>query len=115
MRFLRDNVSVLKRLQLERAVADNDMTAVEEDEGEQAAVAGDVIHVPTVRPDEYWEQLRTLCKDASGEWADIVDTIWAFGPHGAGECLLIDARKDGRPNSYAELLPASSSVPDSPS
>lgn len=97
--FLRANVSILKRLQFERAAADNAEDVEEDNESEQAAMSGDVVHAPTVRPDEYWDALSALCLKVGGEWADVVDSIWAFGPHGAGECLLIDGRMDGAPNS----------------
>lgn len=27
-----------------------------------------------------------------GEWADVVDRVWAFGPQRVGSCMLIDSR-----------------------
>ncbi|THH15351.1 hypothetical protein EW146_g5098 [Bondarzewia mesenterica] len=102
--FIRDNLSVLKHLQSERAAAEGSAGLLDGDEEGQAAMSGDIVHKATVRSDEFWEALRQRCKEVGGEWTDIVDNIWAFGPHGAGECLLIDARKDGVPNSLKRRL-----------
>ncbi len=44
-------------------------------------------------PSEEWNALQAKCDEAGSEWAGIVDNIWALGPQGAGECLLIDTRK----------------------
>ena len=96
--FLRSNLTVLKRLQSEHTVADRPQ-AEDVSEVEQAAATGDIIYVPTVRTDNFWEALTELCKELGPEWINVVDSIWAFGPQGAGECILIDARKDGAANS----------------
>lgn len=97
--FLRSNIAVLKRLQNERAAAEDGAEEAEIDEAETAAATGDIIRVPTVRAEMFWDALAKVCTECGGEWMNIVDTIWAFGPQNAGECLLIDARKDGAPNS----------------
>jgi hypothetical protein len=57
---------------------------------------------PSVRPDQFWTGLEGVCKQIGGDWdKNVVDRIWTFGPHKAGGCLLIDARKDVKnPNSY---------------
>ncbi|ETW81849.1 hypothetical protein HETIRDRAFT_173530 [Heterobasidion irregulare TC 32-1] len=103
--FIRNNISVFKRLQHEQAAADDSTgTYDEEDESKEAGMLGDVMHKPTVRPEDYWHTLEEICREIGGEWVDIVDTIWASGPHNAGECLLIDARKDGNPNSLRRRL-----------
>jgi ribosome assembly protein 1 len=108
--FLRNNLAVLRRLQYERAAVEAHTTVgggeerdAELDEAEQFASTGDIVRVPTVRSESFWDTLFEICKTCGGEWASVVDTIWAFGPHGAGECLLIDARKDGPPNSYVPV------------
>ena len=97
--FIRDNVAILQRLQRERAAADDNTIDQDDEDVKQAAIFGDVIRRPTVRPEEFWAALSHRCKEAGPEWADVVDAIWAFGPRGAGDCLLIDARKNGVPNS----------------
>ena len=51
-----------------------------------------------MKMEEFWTSLAEKCKAAGGEWADIVENIWAFGPQRMGTCLLIDARS-GKPNS----------------
>ena len=64
--------------------------------------SGETFRKPTVRPDRFWSALEDICAKAGGDWdKTIVDRIWAFGPHKAGGCLLIDARKNIKsPNSY---------------
>ncbi|KAI0319365.1 P-loop containing nucleoside triphosphate hydrolase protein [Amylostereum chailletii] len=101
--FLRSNLTILKRLQSERAAADG-AQGDDVDEAELAAATGDIIRVPTVRTDNFWDALVDCCKAVGSEWASVVDAIWAFGPQGAGECLLIDARKDGTLNSMKQRL-----------
>jgi ribosome assembly protein 1 len=90
--FLRSNLIVIKRLLADRS----DSTAPEEveDEAERAATTGDILRVPTVHPGQFWDALQAKCDEAGPEWAGIIDNIWALGPQGAGECLLIDTRKD---------------------
>jgi len=60
--------------------------------------------VPTVRTEQFWDALQAKCEDAGPEWAGIVDNIWALGPQGAGECLLIDSRKDQERQSLRRRL-----------
>lgn len=64
--------------------------------------SGETFRKSSVRPDQFWTALEEVCKQAGGDWdKSVVDKIWAFGPHKAGGCLLIDARKDAKtPNSY---------------
>jgi len=102
--FVLDNISILKKLQRERRNAlsgsvedddDADRERLHEDSGE-------TFRKPTVRPDQFWSTLEEVCNKAGGDWDErVVDRIWAFGPHKAGGCLLVDARKDVKtPNSY---------------
>jgi ribosome assembly protein 1 len=65
-----------------------------EDEAEKAATIGDILRVPTVLPEQFWDVFQSKCEEAGPEWAGIIDNIWAMGPQRAGECLLIDSRKD---------------------
>jgi len=102
--FVRDNVACLQRLQRERAAADDNIIDQDNEDVKQATIFGDVVRRPTVRPEEFWVALSQRCKEAGPEWADVVDAIWAFGPRGAGDCLLIDARKNSVPNSYVLTL-----------
>jgi ribosome assembly protein 1 len=59
---------------------------------EQVDSTGEADRTPTVKPDQYWTTLAQLCTKAGGEWADVADRTIAFGPNGAGGCLLIDSR-----------------------
>ncbi|KAI9512466.1 P-loop containing nucleoside triphosphate hydrolase protein [Russula earlei] len=91
--FLRSNLTVVKRLLADWS-----------DDAEKAATTGDIVRVPTVRAGQFWDALQAKCEDAGPEWAGIVDNIWALGPQGAGECLLIDSRKDQERQSLRKRL-----------
>ncbi|KIL67943.1 hypothetical protein M378DRAFT_9192 [Amanita muscaria Koide BX008] len=102
--FLLDNILILKKLQLERKVKVTNKNAEQHREPEKNSEEelfkedvdhqGDFYRKPTVKPEEFWEALQEKCKNAGPDWEDIADKIWAFGPHRAGGCILIDARKD---------------------
>lgn len=112
--FLRDNLLVLKRLQQERKMqeqksesseADNELQknssehpqsnddSMDLEEG--VSMYGDVYRKPTVRIEEFWSKLDSLCKKAGPEWQDLSQRVWAFGPQSAGGCVLVDAREGG--------------------
>lgn len=120
--YILENLEILKRLQREKRRADHDnvpyapadtdagadidtATAIldggpdEEEEHNKEDIYGDVIRRPSVKPDQYWTELEKRCQRAGGEWESVVDRIWAFGPQGAGGCVLVDNRKDVQPNS----------------
>ena len=92
--FLRSNLVVIKRLLANWTRSDSTPSEEVEDEAEKAATTGDILRVPTVHPGQFWNALQAKCDEAGPEWVGIVDNIWALGPQGAGECLLIDSRKD---------------------
>ena len=92
--FLRCNLSVVKRLIADSTRSGNVTSEEVEDEAEKAATTGDILRVPTVHPGQFWNAFQAKCEEEGPEWAGIVDNIWAFGPQGVGECLLIDSRKD---------------------
>lgn len=92
--FLRSNLVVIKRLLSDWTRSESTLSEEVEDEAEKAATTGDILRVPTVHPGQFWNVLQAKCDEAGPEWAGIVDNIWALGPQGAGECLLIDTRKD---------------------
>lgn len=114
--FLQDNLVVLRRIQKEfksredrisAEVSENQKIEYEEQEGEEdeeVDLQGEIIKRPTVKVDEFWQVLQKKCSEAGGEWASIPAKLWAFGPHRAGTCLLIDVREDGQPpNSYVHV------------
>jgi ribosome assembly protein 1 len=100
LEFILDNLSILRRLRRERDL-DEDATGSAEDVDDDREIdtQGDVERTPTVKPDQYWRTLQQRCSEAGGEWADVADRIWAFGPQSAGGCLLIDARPTSSPQS----------------
>jgi len=102
--FLRSNLSVIKRLIADSTRSDNATSEEVEDEAEKAATTGDIPRVPTVHPGQFWDALQDKCKEAGPEWAGIVDNVWALGPQGVGECLLIDSRKDQERQSLRKRL-----------
>ncbi|KAJ8501960.1 hypothetical protein ONZ51_g289 [Trametes cubensis] len=103
--FLIDNLAILRRMQQERR-AGEDLGRTEDDDAiddENFDVQGEYIKKPTIKADQFWPMLQEKCREAGGEWADIVDKIWAFGPQRMGSCLLIDSRP-GQPNSLKQRL-----------
>ena len=109
--FLLDNLAILRRMQLERKAGEVDASNAAEGDDEGAGadedydVQGEYIKKPTINAEQFWPTLQDTCKEAGGEWAEIVDRIWAFGPQRMGTCLLIDARSE-QPNSCAYGLPS---------
>ena len=87
--FLRSNLIVVRRL-----LTDRTHSVGVEDEAEEAATIGDILRVPTIHPEQFWDAFQAKCEEAGPEWAGVVDKIWAMGPQAAGECLLIDFRKN---------------------
>ncbi|KAI0300247.1 P-loop containing nucleoside triphosphate hydrolase protein [Russula brevipes] len=102
--FIRSNLTVLKRLLVDSTRTDSSTSGEIEDEAEKAATTGDISRVPTVHAGQFWDALQTKCEEEGPEWAEIVDNIWALGPQGAGECLLIDSRKDQERQSLRKRL-----------
>lgn len=93
--FLLDNLAILRHMQQERKAGEDRGANSSEDEvgGDvDHDVQGDYIKKPTVKAEAFWPVLQERCKEVGGEWADVVDKIWAFGPQRMGTCLLIDAR-----------------------
>ena len=93
--FILDNAANLKQLQYERRMGHSlsraDASDIDDDEDD---VHGDVIRKPSVQLDEFWDALAKTCEAAGGDWKDVTERIWSFGPQRAGGCLLIDARKN---------------------
>lgn len=105
--FIQRNLSTIRSLLQERKstdrnTSDGDSNAVTE--ADHPEMQGNLVHVPSVKPEQFWVALKEKCTEAGGEWVNIDDRIWAFGPQGAGECLLIDARKDVVPTSYVSFM-----------
>lgn len=105
--FIQQNVAALRPLLQERKstdrnISDGDSNTVTE--ADRPEMQGSLVQVPSVKPEQFWVALREKCTEAGGEWVNIVDRIWAFGPQGAGSCLLIDARKDVIPTSCVTLI-----------
>ncbi|OSD07147.1 translation elongation factor 2 [Trametes coccinea BRFM310] len=102
--FLVDNLAILRRMQQERKAGEEagEVQADGEDD-ENYDVQGDYIKKPTVKAEQFWPALEEKCREAGGEWADVADKIWAFGPQQMGTCLLIDTRP-GKPNSLKKRL-----------
>jgi ribosome assembly protein 1 len=89
IQFILDNVHTLKALQQGR----KDQPV---GDGEQEYdVGGTMLRRPEVKPEQFWEALREKCEAVGGEWAEVVDRIWAFGPQRVGGCILVDKRKTG--------------------
>lgn len=108
--FLLDNILALKKLQQERKAKETNKSVehvreLEDDVGLHNGVdtQGDLHTKHSVQPEQFWNVLREKFSKAGLEWDGQVDKIWTFGPHSAGGCVLIDARKDVMPNSYVSI------------
>lgn len=108
--FLLDNILALKKLQQERKAKETDNIVehtheLEDDVLDHHGVDthGGLHRKQTVQPEQFWNVLREKFTEAGPEWDGQVDKIWTFGPHSAGGCVLIDARKDVIPNSYVSV------------
>ncbi|KAH7885095.1 P-loop containing nucleoside triphosphate hydrolase protein [Phlebopus sp. FC_14] len=97
LQFIQQNLSTLRALLQERGTSDGTISESDEipsPEEERIEVQGNVVHAPNVRREQFWDALEERCREAGAEWSNVMERIWAFGPQGAGGCLLIDARKD---------------------
>ena len=104
--FLRDNLALLRRMQQERKSRQEvDDGIIEEsqslDDVEDGGVdlQGEVIKKPTIKLEDFWTAFRDICVKAGGDWVDLVEKLWAFGPQRAGTCVLVDSRTEVQPNS----------------
>ncbi len=88
LEFILENLEVWRVLQHSREVKQGN--APEKDE--QVENYGDVVRRPTVTPEHFWDTFAEKCKEAGGEWVNVADKTWAFGPQKAGACLLVDSR-----------------------
>ncbi|GBE84885.1 Ribosome assembly protein [Sparassis crispa] len=106
--FLLDNLATLKRLHTEQVKIDDvtgtDAKANADTEEDLEEVYGEIIEKSSIPPEDFWRALEGKCREAGGEWIDVVDKLWAFGPQKAGSCVLIDARCDSSPNSLKKAL-----------
>jgi ribosome assembly protein 1 len=84
LEFLLENISILAKVR--QGKTEN---ATEEFEVEDIGAA---VRRPTVGPEQFWSVLQEKCREQGGEWKDLTERIWAFGPHWAGSCILVDAR-----------------------
>lgn len=106
LQFLLHNLTTLRALQ-QAGQTDGDTSDSSIDivsESELVGIQGDVLYTPSVRADQFWNALEDKCNEAGGEWVNISDRIWSFGPHHAGGCVLIDCRKDTTPLSLRRRL-----------
>ncbi|KAJ6557298.1 hypothetical protein DFH09DRAFT_1163674 [Mycena vulgaris] len=90
--FILQNLVTLKNLQHERKGGDAAFEDTEIDEEDGSNIDGNIVRKPSVKPEQFWDALCGKCREAGGEWTDIAERIWAFGPQNAGGCILVDAR-----------------------
>lgn len=105
LQFLLHNITTLRALQQDGQI-NGDAPSSSMDivsESELVGVQGDVLYTPSVRADQFWDALEDKCNEAGGEWVNVIDRIWSFGPRHAGGCVLIDCRKDTTPLSCVTL------------
>lgn len=106
LQFLLHNITTLRALQQDGQI-NGDAPGSSMDivsESELVGVQGDVLYTPSVRADQFWDALEDKCNEAGGEWVNVIDRIWSFGPRHAGGCVLIDCRKDTTPLSLRRRL-----------
>ncbi|KAH9936252.1 uncharacterized protein B0H18DRAFT_973049 [Fomitopsis serialis] len=98
--FLLDNLATLKRIEFEKSSTERGSSAHADGlEEEDYDTQGEVMRKASVKPEELWRALQQACQEVGGEWVDVVDKIWAFGPQRVGSCMLVDLRSGGQPNS----------------
>ncbi|KDQ09890.1 hypothetical protein BOTBODRAFT_116551 [Botryobasidium botryosum FD-172 SS1] len=88
--FLQANVSIVKRMYNHENRLHGPKSSRNEEEEGGDITGGDVAHKPTVRLEDFWPALEKLLVEAGGEWAGVVDRIWAFGPNRVGPNILVD-------------------------
>lgn len=117
--FVHDNLALLRRMQQQRNSREehpsrSPLPSQGEENGEGGGsedrsdediddlndvdLQGEVLKRPSVRAEEFWPTFEAKCNEVGGEWADIPERLWAFGPLRAGTCLLVDSRP-GQPTS----------------
>jgi ribosome assembly protein 1 len=108
LHYILENADIIKKLQSDQRARQQGKSVDEEDteEADAAENYGDVVRKPTVTLDRFWDVLKEKCAEAGGEWAGggFVEKIWAFGPHKAGGCLLIDSRQSGSSSASSSSL-----------
>ncbi|KAG1743303.1 P-loop containing nucleoside triphosphate hydrolase protein [Suillus paluster] len=105
LQFLLHNLTTLRALQEDGQTNRDTSSSIDiVSESELVGAQGDVLHTPSVRADQFWNALEEKCNEAGGEWVNMCDRIWAFGPRHAGGCVLIDCRKDTTPLSLKRRL-----------
>ncbi|KAI0801740.1 P-loop containing nucleoside triphosphate hydrolase protein [Irpex lacteus] len=114
--FLRDNLALLRRMQQDRKSREENNDHVIDDsrnldgqnlediEEDEVDLQGEVIKKPTIKAEEFWKVFAEVCAKAGGEWTDLTEKLWAFGPQRAGTCVLVDSRPEGQTNSLKRRL-----------
>ncbi|KAI0086587.1 translation elongation factor 2 [Irpex rosettiformis] len=108
--FLRDNLALLRHMQQERKSRQEidesavDVQNLDDVEDDEVDLQGEVVKKPKIKLGDFWEVFRDACVKAGGEWADITEKLWAFGPQRAGTCILVDSRVEGHLNSLKRRL-----------
>lgn len=97
-KFIQENLSVIKDLERSRRNPDAKEHS-DELSGDVEERLDEVLSNPTTTPENFWDSFSERCSKLTGEWAQMSDKVWAFGPQGAGGCLLIDARSNVITNS----------------
>ncbi|KAG7442999.1 P-loop containing nucleoside triphosphate hydrolase protein [Guyanagaster necrorhizus] len=103
LEFILDNLLILKNLERDRRSGDS-ATSLEELDQDFVDVNGEIFRKPTVKTDQFWPTLNDILGKVGGEWGNVLDRIWTFGPQRVGACMLIDARKSGSIRSLKQRL-----------
>lgn len=94
--LLRDNLALLRQQERKSREEGRAVDADDDQDADEVDLQGAVLKRPTVKADAFWGVLEEKCRAAGGEWADVAERLWAFGPQNAGTCMLIDSREDVR-------------------
>ncbi|THH31171.1 hypothetical protein EUX98_g3005 [Antrodiella citrinella] len=114
-KFLLDNLAILRQLERERSSKASEQTTVAADGDieDEVDLQGEIIKRQTIKPEDFWSALTTVCEKVGGEWLSIQDKLIAFGPQRAGTCLLCDGRNKGTTYSLKSELDGSDDVEES--
>jgi len=99
--LLTSNVALLQRLVREGDGSDKpsdndqDETAADQLDKEEEAEAADgeaLVNASLMRSEDFHEALKKTFAEVGGEWKDLYESVWMFGPHGSGSNILLDRR-----------------------
>ncbi|KAF8333498.1 translation elongation factor 2 [Cantharellus anzutake] len=95
-RFLKTNVSLLKRIQRDIGRSNTRPESAAQYSGDtldaeptEDISEGELHQKSSVRYEDFWEELEKIMDEAGPEWKGIAPLIWGFGPNRIGPNMLV--------------------------